>query len=122
ERGIRTLNEFFGEALACKLRDTGGRADVLIGNNVLAHVADLHGFVRGVALVLKEDGIAQFEVPYVKDLIDHCEFDTIYHEHLCYYSLTSLEKLFQRHGLRVIDVERIPIHGGSLRVQFALQS
>jgi SAM-dependent methyltransferase len=120
EKGIRTLNEFFSSALARKLRERGERADVIIGNNVLAHVADLNGFVRGVALVLKDSGVAQFEVPYVKDLIDHCEFDTIYHEHLCYYSLTALDRLFQRHGLRVVDVERVPIHGGSLRVQWVL--
>lgn len=121
ERGIRTLNDFFGENLAGKLCDDGHRADVLIGNNVLAHVADLNGFVHGVSRVLKDDGVAQFEVPYVKELIDHCEFDTIYHEHLCYYSLTALDRLAQRHGLRIVDVERIPIHGGSLRVQFALE-
>jgi len=119
EKGIRTLNEFFGDALAKQLREKGERADVVIGNNVLAHVADLNGFVEGVALVLKDDGVAQFEVPYVKDLIDHCEFDTIYHEHLCYYSLTALDRLFRRHRLKVVDVERVPIHGGSLRVQFA---
>lgn len=121
EKGIRTLNEFFGEQIAGKLRQTGERADVIIGNNVLAHVADLNGFMRGVALLLKDNGVAQFEVPYVKDLIDHCEFDTIYHEHLCYYSLTALDRLARRHSLRVVNVERIPIHGGSLRVQFALQ-
>ncbi len=119
QKGIRTLNEFFGDAVARQLRQQGDRADVVIGNNVLAHVADLNGFVRGVALVLKDNGVAQFEVPYVKDLIDHCEFDTIYHEHLCYYSLTALEQLFRRHGLTPMDVERVPIHGGSLRVQFA---
>jgi SAM-dependent methyltransferase len=116
ERGIKTLAEFFGAELALKLVGDGILADVVHGNNVLAHVADLNGFVSGLALVLKRDGIAVFEVPYVKDLIDHCEFDTIYHEHLCYYSLTALSHLFQRHGLHIQDVERIPIHGGSLRV------
>jgi hypothetical protein len=83
---------------------------------VLAHVPDLNGFVRGLRLLLKPDGIAIIEVPYVKDLIDRCEFDTIYHEHLCYFSLTALHRLFDRHGLVVQDVERIAIHGGSLRV------
>ncbi len=119
ERGIPTLNEFFGDALASKLRADGTRADIIIGNNVLAHVADLNGFVHGVATLLKEDGMAQFEVPYVKDLIDHCEFDTIYHEHLCYYSLTTLVRLFKRHGLHCAGVERVAIHGGSLRVQWS---
>ncbi len=87
-------------------------------DNVLAHVADLNGFVRGVALRLMDEGVVQFEVPYVKDLIDHVEFDTIHHEHLCYFSLTALDRLSHRHGLRLLDVERLPIHGGSLRVQF----
>ncbi len=119
KKGIRTVNEFFSDKFGRKLRDKGERADVIIGNNVLAHVADLNGFVSGVAAALKDNGVAQFEFPYVKDLIDRCEFDTIYHEHLCYYSLTAIDRLFQRHGLRVVDVERIPIHGGSLRVQFA---
>jgi hypothetical protein len=85
-------------------------------NNVLAHVADLNGFVAGFALALKADGVAIFEFPYVKDLVEQVEFDTIYHEHLCYYSLTAISALFQRHGLMVVDVERLPIHGGSLRV------
>jgi SAM-dependent methyltransferase len=117
QRGIDTVNDFFGETLAAKLRADGRLADVVIGNNVLAHVADLNGFVRGAKLVLKDAGVAQFEVPYVKDLIDHCEFDTIYHEHLCYYSLSALDRLAQRHRLQLADVQRIAIHGGSLRVQ-----
>jgi SAM-dependent methyltransferase len=116
ERGITTLAEFFGTELAHKLASDGDCADIIHGNNVLAHVADLNGFVNGLALVLKTNGIAVFEVPYVRDLIDHCEFDTIYHEHLCYYSLSALSHLFERHGLYIQDVERIPIHGGSLRV------
>ena len=116
ERGIPTLSEFFGSALAEELSATGNSADVLHGNNVLAHVADLNGVVRGIATLLKPRGVAVIEVPYVKDLIDHCEFDTIYHEHLCYFSLTALDRLFRRHGLVIRDVERIPIHGGSLRI------
>jgi SAM-dependent methyltransferase len=116
ERGIPTLSEFFGAALAEELAATGNSADVVHGNNVLAHVADLNGVVRGIATILKPRGVAVIEVPYVKDLIDHCEFDTIYHEHLCYFSLTALERLFRRHGLVIRDVERIPIHGGSLRI------
>lgn len=116
ERGIRTLCQFFGKQLARQLREDGERADVIHANNVLAHVADLNGFVHGFQLLLKDDGLAVIEVPYVKDLIDHCEFDTIYHEHLCYFSLTALERLFQGHALVIQDVERIPIHGGSLRL------
>lgn len=116
ERGIRTLCEFFGQDLAQQLRERGARADVFHADNVLAHVADLNGFVRGIELLLKDYGLAVVEVPYVKDLIDHCEFDTIYHEHLCYFSLTALDRLFQRHALVIQDVERIPIHGGSLRL------
>jgi predicted TPR repeat methyltransferase len=119
KRGISTLNEFFSLHLASQLVTQGKQADIIIGNNVLAHVADLNGFVRGVATLLKPTGIAQFEVPYLKDLLDKCEFDTIYHEHLCYFSLTALERLAQRHGLRVVNVERTFIHGGSLRVQLA---
>jgi SAM-dependent methyltransferase len=116
ERGIKTLCAFFGANLAASLVKDSSYADVIHANNVLAHVADLNGFVRGLALLLKTDGIAVIEVPYIKDLIDHCEFDTIYHEHLCYYSLTALSHLFERHGLYIQDVERISIHGGSLRV------
>jgi SAM-dependent methyltransferase len=116
ERGVPTLVEFFGADLAQRLRAKGETADVIHGNNVLAHVADLNGFVEGIKLLLKDDGVAVIEAPYLKDLIDHCEFDTIYHEHLCYYSLTALDRLFRRHGLFLVDVERIPIHGGSLRV------
>ncbi|MBN1452604.1 MAG: class I SAM-dependent methyltransferase [Anaerolineales bacterium] len=116
ERGIRTLCEFFDKDLATRIKDQGLQADVIHANNVLAHVADLNGFAAGIDLLLKDEGIAVIEVPYVRDMIDHVEFDTIYHEHLCYYSLTSLEHLFRAHGLMAVDVERIPIHGGSLRV------
>jgi len=116
ERGIPTRCEFFGAALARQLRARGERADVVHAHNVLAHVADLNGFVQGIQLLLKDEGLAVIEVPYVKDLIDHGEFDTIYHEHLGYFSLTALDHLFRRHGLAIQDVERIPIHGGSLRL------
>jgi SAM-dependent methyltransferase len=116
ERGIRTVVNFFGDALARTLREGGDRADVIHANNVLAHVPDLPGFARGLAALLKDDGVAIIEVPYVKDLVDHREFDTIYHEHLSYFSLTALDRLFARHGLALQDVERMPIHGGSLRV------
>ena len=116
ESGIPTLCEFFGPEVARSLCDRGQLADVLHAHNVLAHVADLNGVVSGMAAVLKDSGIAIIEVPYVKDLIDRCEFDTIYHEHLCYFSLTAIDQLFRRHGLHVQDVTRVPIHGGSLRL------
>jgi len=116
DRGIRTLCEFFGADLARKLRDQGEGVDVLHGNNVLAHVADLNGVVSGIRLLLKDSGMAVIEVPYVKEMIDRCEFDTIYQEHLCYFSVTALERLFHRHDLVIEDVERLPIHGGSLRL------
>lgn len=118
ERGIRTVSEFFGQPLASQLYDSGRAADVIHANNVVAHVADLHGVVAGIRTLLKPDGVAVIENHYVKDLIDHVEFDSIYHEHLCYYSVTSFEQLFRQHGLALVDVERTPIHGGSLRVFF----
>lgn len=116
DRGIRTITEFFGVSLAEHLRADGNMADVLHANNVLAHVADLNGFVAGIELVLKERGVAVAEVPYVGDLIAGTEFDTIYHEHLCYFSLTALNRLFERHGLMIEEVEHLSIHGGSLRL------
>ena len=114
--GVRTLNAFFSKALADELRDEGLQADVVHANNVLAHVADTNGFVAGIASLLKETGVAVIEVPYLRDLIDHCEFDTIYHEHLCYFSVSALDHLFKRHGLFLNDVRRLSIHGGSLRL------
>jgi SAM-dependent methyltransferase len=116
ERGIPTMVDFFTTDLAEKLASEGRKADVIHGNNVLAHVADTNGFVAGIARLLKEDGVAVIEAPYVRDLIDHCEFDTIYHEHLCYFSVTALKNLFARHGLSLNRVERLSIHGGSLRL------
>ena len=114
--GIATISDFFDEPLARKLAGSGQSADVLHAHNVLAHVANLNGFVSGIALVLKAGGMAVIEVPYVKDMIQSCEFDTIYHEHLCYFSLTALRNLFQRHELFLRDVFGTPIHGGSLQV------
>lgn len=116
ECGIETVCDFFSESLAGELASRGTAADVIHAHNVLAHVADLNGFVRGVGLALKDDGVAVIEVPYVKDMVDRCEFDTIYHEHLCYFSLTALDNLFRRHGLNVQDVNQTPIHGGSLQI------
>ena len=114
--GVATLNKFFTAQLAERLRTEGKQADVVHGNNVLAHVADTNGFVAGIKLLLKDTGVAVFELPYAKDLIDHVEFDTIYHEHLCYFSVTALDRLFRRHGLYLNDVKRLSIHGGSLRL------
>ena len=114
--GVPTMCTFFSENLAQELSTNGKAADVIIGNNVLAHVADLHGFVEGIRILLKEDGVAVIEMPYVKDLVDHCEFDTIYHEHLCYFSVTALDRLFRMHSLFLNDVKRLSIHGGSLRI------
>jgi predicted TPR repeat methyltransferase len=114
-KGIPTRAEFFGSEVARQMADEGVRADVLHANNVLAHVPDLNGFVEGIATLVGDEGLAVIEAPYVKDLLDHVEFDTIYHEHLCYFSLTAVDRLLRRHGLAVEHVERIPIHGGSLR-------
>jgi hypothetical protein len=83
---------------------------------VLAHVAELNGFVNGIALLLKPEGVAVIEVPYLVDLVEKCEFDTIYHQHLCYFSVTALDRLFRNHHLFLNDVQRVPIHGGSLRL------
>jgi SAM-dependent methyltransferase len=116
EHGIPTLNTFFSRDLAMELRADGKRADVFLANNVLAHVPDLNGFVEGLKILLKESGVAVIEVPYVVELVDHLEFDTIYHQHLCYFSVTSLDRLFRRHALFLNHVERIPVHGGSLRL------
>ena len=116
EKGVETINAFFGVDLAHQLAAEGKRAEVIHGNNVLAHVADLNGFVKGIRVLLKHDGVAVIEVPYVVDLIDHCEFDTIYHEHHCYFSVTSLTNLFRRHGLSLNHVQPLQIHGGSLRL------
>jgi SAM-dependent methyltransferase len=114
--GVPTLCAFFTKNLATKLREGGGAADVFLANNVLAHVADLNGFVEGIRLILKAKGVAVIEVPYVVDLVDRCEFDTIYHQHLCYFSVTALDRLFRRHALFLNHVKRVPIHGGSLRL------
>lgn len=115
-RGIRTVCEFFGAALADRLVHEYGRADVIHAHNVLAHVADLNGVVDGLRAFVKDSGAIIVEVPYVRDMIEGVEFDTVYHEHLCYFSLTALSGLFARHALAIHDVERLPIHGGSLRI------
>lgn len=121
QRGIETRCTFFTRELADELRAAGRAADLFLANNVLAHVADLGGFVDGIRTVLRPSGLAVIECPYVVDLIDNGEFDTIYHQHLCYFSVTALDALFRRHGLYLNDVERTSIHGGSLRLFVALR-
>ncbi len=116
QRGIPTLAEFFDRPLAARLRAEGRTADVIIGINVLGHVASLNSFVEGISILLENQGTVVIEVPYVKDMVDRNEFDTIYHEHLHYFSVTSLDRLFRHHGLLITGIERLPIHGGSLRV------
>ena len=114
--GVPTLQEFFGIDVARRLVGEGRRADVIIANNVMAHVPDLNGFVAGMKLLLADDGTITVENPYVRDLIDHCEFDTVYHEHYCYFSCTSVQALVRRHGLWLNDVEYFEnLHGGTLR-------
>ena len=115
ENGVRTVAEFFGIDLAQKLAHEGMRANVLHANNVMAHVPDVNGVVAGVAAFLAPNGVFVMETPYAKQMLDHTEFDTIYHEHLFYYSLTALSALMARHGLVIADVESLSIHGGSLR-------
>ena len=116
ERGIPTVNDFFNVELALKLASSGRRADCIHAHNVLAHVADLNGVVQGFRTLLKPDGLVIVEVPYVRDLILNCEFDTIYHEHLCYFSLTALNELFAQHNLVIEEVEHHDLHGGTLRI------
>jgi C-methyltransferase-like protein/putative zinc binding protein/methyltransferase family protein len=115
-RGIPTLVEFFGEAMARRLVAGGTRADLLIGNNVLAHVPGLNDFVRGMAVLAAARSIITMEFPHLLRLIEGSEFDTIYHEHFSYFSLISVEQAFARHGLTIFDVDELPTHGGSLRI------
>ncbi len=119
--GVPTRVSFFGAAVARELRADGRQADLVIGNNVLAHVPRLNDFIAGIAVLLKAQGTATIEFPHVLELIEHVEFDTIYHEHYSYFSLYAIEQVFARHGLRIYDVEKLPTHGGSLRI-FAAHS
>jgi SAM-dependent methyltransferase len=114
--GIPTLEEFFGADLAKSLAAEGRRADVIVANNVMAHVPDLNGFVEGLATLVADDGVITIENPSVKDLVEQGEFDTIYHEHVSYFSTSAVRQLVRRHGLFLNDVERFPdLHGGTLR-------
>ena len=118
-KGIETVVDFFGVRLAKELAANGRQADVIAGNNVLAQVPDINDFVGGIKILLKPAGVVTLEFPHLLRLIDEQQFDTIYHEHFSYFSLITIEKLAARHGLRVIDVEELPTHGGSLRVYLA---
>jgi hypothetical protein len=116
DRGIETIEEFFGVTLATQLREDGRAAKLLVANNVLAHVPDINDFVAGFAVLLRDDGVATFEFPHLLRLLDDGLFDTIYHEHFSYLSLGVVQRIFTEQGLTVFDVEELPTHGGSLRV------
>ena len=116
EKGIETVEEFFGKRFASSMVEEFGTADLLIGNNVLAHVPDLNDFVEGVVCALSTDGVATFEFPHLMRLVEGRQFDTIYHEHYSYLSLSTVNRIFESHGLKIFDVEEIETHGGSLRV------
>lgn len=116
EKGIPTRVEFFGTQCAKRLRGEGKQADLLLGNNVLAHVPDLNDFVAGLKILLKPDGVITFEFPHLLQLMQQNQFDTIYHEHFCYFSLLAINKVFAHHDLTIFNVEELPTHGGSLRI------
>ena len=115
-RGIDIVESFFGVALARELAAAGRQADLMAANNVLAHVPDINDFVAGFATLLKPQGVATFEFPHLLRMVQECEFDTAYHEHYSYLSLTSVQRIFAANGLQVFDVQEWPTHGGSLRV------
>ena len=121
QSGVRTLSRFFGLALGKELAGNGQRATLLIGNNVLAHVPDLHDFVGGLSLVLAPGGVITMEFPHLLRLLEQTQFDTIYHEHFSYLSLLTVDRLFRQHGLQIFAVEEMPTHGGSLRIYAAHQ-
>jgi hypothetical protein len=116
QKGIATLVDFFGTKLALDLAAEGLQANLIVGNNVLAHVPDINDFVAGLPLLLADDGVITMEFPHLVKLIEGCQFDTIYHEHFSYLSLTVVDSVFSRHGLRIFDVEELDTHGGSLRI------
>lgn len=116
KKGINTKVAFFGEKTALDVVAEGWAADLIIGNNVLAHVPDLNDFVRGLKLMLKPAGLITVEFPHLLQLMEQNQFDTIYHEHFSYFSFLAVERVFARHGMRLFDVEELPTHGGSLRI------
>lgn len=115
-RGIPTVNKFFGVQTAKQLVQQHPKPDLLIGNNVLAHVPDLNDFVAGMKILLNSDGRITMEFPHLVKLMEQNQYDTIYHEHFSYFSLSTVEKVFSHHGLQLFDVEEIPTHGGSIRI------
>lgn len=115
-KGIPTLNRFFSTNLARELAASGLQADLLIGNNVLAHVPDLNDFVAGIQCLLHPNGVFTLEFPHILQLLQHQQFDTIYHEHFSYFSFYTVDRIFTHHGLKLFDVEELPTHGGSLRI------
>jgi 2-polyprenyl-3-methyl-5-hydroxy-6-metoxy-1,4-benzoquinol methylase len=119
KKGVPVRVDFFGKAVAEQIAAERGRADVVLGNNVLAHVPDLNDFVGGAAALVKPDGVITFEFPHLERLLEENQFDTIYHEHFCYFSATAIAALAARHGLKFVDVEELTTHGGSLRVFLA---
>ena len=116
KKGIPVLREFFDHRLAERLADQGRQADLILGNNVFAHVPDLNDFTRGIKILLKADGIVTVEFPHLMRLIERNQFDTVYHEHYSYFSLSTVLKIFAASELRVFDVEELSTHGGSLRI------
>jgi SAM-dependent methyltransferase len=116
EKGIETLTEFFGSEFAAGLKSKGLQADLLLGNNVLAHVPDINDFVSGLSVALKPDGVLTMEFPHIMQLVENNQFDTIYHEHFSYLSLHTTRGIFAARGLEIFDVEELPTHGGSLRI------
>jgi 2-polyprenyl-3-methyl-5-hydroxy-6-metoxy-1,4-benzoquinol methylase len=116
EKGVNTLVDFFGVRLAKELKQKGTRADLLLGNNVLAHVPDIVDFVGGMKILLKDDGVITMEFPHLMQLVDNNQFDTIYHEHFSYLSFHTVKEIFESQGLEMFDVEELPTHGGSLRI------
>lgn len=119
ERGVPTLTEFFGTATARKVRSEYGSADLIVGNNVLAHVPNLNDFVAGIGILLAPSGAVTMEFPHLLKLMEENQFDTIYHEHFSYFSFLTVTEVFSRHGMSVFDVEELPTHGGSLRIYAA---
>ena len=122
DKGIETITEFFGVSLARELVNQGRSADLIVGNNVLAQVPDLNDFVGGIQILLKPEGVVTLEFPHLEKLVDENQFDTIYHEHFSYFSLLAMEHIARRHDLRIIDVEELKSHGGSLRVYLSRTS
>ncbi|GAB3829290.1 hypothetical protein GCM10028895_43970 [Pontibacter rugosus] len=115
-KGIPTISEYFGSGFAHELSLREQKADLLIGNNVLAHVPDINDFVEGLKVALRRSGVITMEFPHLLRLVEDCQFDTIYHEHFSYLSFTTVKKIFESHALEMFDVEEVPTHGGSLRI------